>query len=340
VRIGKILIGVGAIASLALIGAISYAIIYGYATRRGWVGVADKTLWDWLNLLIIPFVIAVVGTVGGYFFTRAENRTAQAIAERRTQDEALQNYLNQIGELLLDKGRPLRDSKEGDEVRTLARARTVTALERLNASRKASVMRFLGESGLIQKESEHQEHVTSQPVISLSGADLSGVDLRGLYVKDALHSVGYLRHVYRMVRGTYYLTAMGFSSTAANMGGNFLRGANLSFADLRGADLMGTDLSGADLMGTDLSGANLGGANLSDVNPFGINLSQANLKGAKGVTNEQLLEWPFFQLEGATLPNGQKYNNRIARRRSHVLESLYQRQGEQEDSGGENSSPS
>jgi hypothetical protein len=51
-----------------------------------------KTLWDWLDLLIIPAVLAV----GGYLFTRAENRATHATAERRAQDEALQAYLDQM----------------------------------------------------------------------------------------------------------------------------------------------------------------------------------------------------------------------------------------------------
>ena len=45
----------------------------------------DVTLWDWLDLLIIPIVLAI----GGFLFTRAENRATQAAAERRAQDDTL-----------------------------------------------------------------------------------------------------------------------------------------------------------------------------------------------------------------------------------------------------------
>ena len=58
---------------------------------------------------------------------------------------------------------------------------------------------------------------------------------------------------------------------------------------------------GAHLKNADLSGANLEGANLSNAY-----LSGANLKGAK-VTNEQLDQ--AFTLEGATMPDGQKYED-------------------------------
>jgi hypothetical protein len=103
------------------------------------------TLWECLKLLIIPVVIAA----GGLWFNRHQREREQYIGDQRAQDEALQTYLDQIGQLLLDKDRPLRQSKEGDEVRTLARARTLTVLARLESSRKGTVVQFLYEANLI-----------------------------------------------------------------------------------------------------------------------------------------------------------------------------------------------
>ncbi len=59
----------GGIAALLAVLAVVGVVVYGYAASSRWVGVADKTLWSWLDLLIIPFVLAVGGTVGGYFFS-------------------------------------------------------------------------------------------------------------------------------------------------------------------------------------------------------------------------------------------------------------------------------
>ena len=67
-----------------------------------------KTLWDWMDLLIVPIVLAI----GGYLFTRSENRATQATAERqhratqaaaerRAQEEALQGYLDQMSDMLI-----------------------------------------------------------------------------------------------------------------------------------------------------------------------------------------------------------------------------------------------
>jgi len=71
---------------------------------------------------------------------------------------------------------------------------------------------------------------------------------------------------------------------------------------LRGAGLVYADLSGAVLVYADLSHADLSSADLSDAN-----LSRANLTGAQGATQERLAQAKY--LEGATMPNGQKYED-------------------------------
>jgi hypothetical protein len=122
------------------------------------------TLWQWLDLLIIPAVLGI----GGYLFTRSENLAARVVAERRAQDEALQAYLDQMGQMLLDNDAPLRQSDQDSEVGTLARARTLTVLPRLDGDRKTRVVQFLYESGLIAK---------GRPILALGGADLIEADL-------------------------------------------------------------------------------------------------------------------------------------------------------------------
>jgi hypothetical protein len=157
--------------------------------KRLWArtGFGDKTLWDWLQLLIVPLVLVGIGLL--FEMQQAErqqrleeqqqaleDRRAEAereLAEQRAQDEALQAYLDQMGSLLLEKD--LRASEEDSEVRTLARARTLTVLGRLDPSRKADVMRFLVEAELVQRVEGGRG-----PIIRLVGADLSGADLGAL----------------------------------------------------------------------------------------------------------------------------------------------------------------
>ena len=145
-----------------------------------------KTLWDWLQLLIIPVVLAVAGFwLNQIQKSREEEATdkrtiaEQEAAEKRAQTEreiasdyqreaALQAYIDKMSELLLEKR--LRGSAEDDEVRKIARVRTLRVLPRLDKERKRSVLQFLHESGLIEK---------GKRIIDLSGADLSGANLSG-----------------------------------------------------------------------------------------------------------------------------------------------------------------
>jgi hypothetical protein len=203
------------------------------------------TLWAWLKLLIVPVVLAI----GGFLFTRSENRATQAVAERRAQDEALQAYLDQIGQLLLDKERPLRQSKVGDEVRILARARTLTVVTRLDSFGIGSAMRFLYESGLIGKDN---------PVVDLKSANLRGAYLQAANLRRVL-----LQKVY-------------------------LDDAHLLGADLRGADMQETWLGNATLAGASMQGADLRGAVLEGANLLSADLSDADMAGALGWTPNQL----------------------------------------------------
>jgi hypothetical protein len=172
----------------------------------------------------------------------------------------LEVYLDQLGQLLLNEDNPLRRSNKGDDVRMLARARTLTVLRRLGAERKVSAVQFLYESRLIGfKNVFDPEEAKEGAVINLSGGDLSGVNLN-----------------------------------EADLNGACLSNLDLSYADLRFADLIEaeyTNLRFADLTGAALNRAALGGADLT---------------GAEGTED---VERQVMALEGATMPNGQKYEN-------------------------------
>jgi hypothetical protein len=99
-------------------------VVLSILTLVGWP--FDVTLWDWLDLLIIPVVLAI----GGFLFTRSENRATRAAAERRGLDDTLQAYLDGMSQLLTDKDQPLHRAQPGDNLSTVARARTLTVLDR------------------------------------------------------------------------------------------------------------------------------------------------------------------------------------------------------------------
>ena len=225
------LLWVGGIATLAFL----LIVICGYRFGWKWTGlVADanypnRTLWDWLDLLIVPVVLAI----GGYLFNSSQNRASQRAADQRGQDEALQAYLDHMSNLLLEKH--LRAPQEDSgEARIMARARTVTLLSRLDPGRKTRVVLFLQEAGLIQGGHQGIPGPEGQePVIWLFEANLAKTSLNRTNLMGAdLHEAD-------------------------------LSEANLSQAGLEGANLWGAHLGGADLSDAGLQGANLAGADLS-----------------------------------------------------------------------------
>src|SRR5260370_2697678 len=79
-----------------------------------------------------------------------------------------------MSELLLHG--KLRESQPGDEVRTIARVRTLTILPRLDKGRKNSVLQFLYESELIGK---------NKCLVRLYGANFSKIGVLVSVLNDA-----------------------------------------------------------------------------------------------------------------------------------------------------------
>jgi hypothetical protein len=196
-------------------------------------GFETKTLWDWMELLIIPLVLAI----GAFFLQRSERaveREAADIRARREQEEenrrarlehelatdrqqegALQAYLDRMAELLLKE--KLLEGKD-EKVLNVARVRTLTVMRGLNCTRNAIVLRFLLDIGLAG-------NMESNLFVN---ANLEGVDLERV-----------------------------------NLSLTNLENAKLKSANLKGANLKDADLHGADLTDASLREANLTGANVS-----------------------------------------------------------------------------
>jgi hypothetical protein len=252
----------------------------GATQSQSWTGLRERTLWDWLQLLIVPAVLSL----GALWFSAAAEehaqqteearaRAAQRIEAERVMDGVLRSYLDEISVLLLD-----RSLLEGSPaVRNLARARTLTALGQLDGRRKGLLLGFLYEAGLIEGSPPSIRlggAVVAEPVpgeVVLSQADLSRAKLS------------------RIVLAKADLTRVNLAG--ADLRSSILRrtnliGADLSNADLSGARLDEASLSAADLSAADLTGARLVGADLSRAR----GLSQAQLDGACGDARTRLPE--------------------------------------------------
>ena len=101
--------------------------ICGYLLEWKWTGVPKRTFWNWLDLLIVPIVLAV----GGYLFTRSENRTSREIEMARRQEDVVQAYVDKMLELVSDK-QLLQQAHWSNDVMSTARVRTSSALRRLD----------------------------------------------------------------------------------------------------------------------------------------------------------------------------------------------------------------
>jgi hypothetical protein len=141
--------------ALMIIAAVAVGLWAGYTYENDWTGFRDyqpkpgtvergKTLWDWLDLLIIPAVLAL----GALWVNRnaqkneqrradRENQIERQIASERNQEAALQAYLDRMTDLLLRED-GLRAPQPGDKVRSVARTRTLTVLRDLEAERNVS----------------------------------------------------------------------------------------------------------------------------------------------------------------------------------------------------------
>jgi uncharacterized protein YjbI with pentapeptide repeats len=283
-------------------------------TIRYGFGFAGRTLFEWMDIFIVPIAVGIALYTLEQLQRRREQNEQRQREEEREQREALLVYLDQMGEMLLDEERPLRQSQEGDQERTLARARTHSVLGILDPVRKGQAVKFLYESELIS---------TEHPIVSLVEADLNEaflrnqtiheIDLVGAYLREAslaaanlgganLHRADLSRadlSVAYLPNGVLRQAKL----SGADLTGTYLNGADLSRADLRGADLRGADLRGADLSEAYLTITNLSGTNLDEASLIG-----ADLSGAAGITAEEL-EQRSLSLEGAIMPNGQKYED-------------------------------
>ena len=203
-------------------------------------------------------------------------------------EAALQAYLDHMSELLLAQN--LRHATADEEVRKIARVRTLTVLRRLDAERKGSVLQFLHESTLLGKEG---------PLLDLTGADLSRAHLSRADLSGANLSHANLSRADLSRADLSEAILSEAILSGANLSGTNLSGTNLSEADLMRANLRGADLIGANLNEADLSGAFLIGALLSRADLSGANLSRAV------VTPEQVT--PATSLQGTIMPDGSKH---------------------------------
>ena len=237
-RIGAILIAVLLMAFLLNSYSFPWTGFGDFETPTGEF-VRGKTLWDWMELALIPLVLSL----GALYFSNVQRRTELERAKRSEQADILQNYFDRMQGLILDRG--LLEAETASPVTTMAMMLTRTTFDRLEPEQKTRALQFLDGTGLTT--ATHSEDLK----ISLTGISLDGVGLPTSYAN-----------------GSFF----GADFRFANM-----TGARFDMADFRGADFMGTHLENTKMMYCDFSAANLEGAFLKGANLFGSKFSDQTI---------------------------------------------------------------
>jgi uncharacterized protein YjbI with pentapeptide repeats len=215
---------------------------------RDLTGFGEKKLWDLLQLLIVPLVLAGVT----FYLPYTAKQIEQAQTEDRNRQESLNKYFDTMTNLLLES--KLKTSEDGAEIRTIVRAKTLTTLDGLDGYRKGQLLRFLQEAQLIRD---------GGVIVSLRGADLRGVNILTVDLSKA--------DLTRAILTDAELAHANFSNanlTKAVLHRANLEGASFTDANLKGAVLAKATLKNTDFTGADLKGAFFTGADLSEAKPF------------------------------------------------------------------------
>lgn len=321
------------LAAVVVVGATSVLVWLAYKRDWKWTGIpADigdgtsvrpprpgKTVWDWLQLLIVPLVVAVAAFALNAAQASRQRQQDQSRAEAERQrseknareqarravenrrDEALRSYMLQMSQLMLDTnlGKPSRTAgAEG----LLARTLTLTTLGQLDGRRKGTLVRFLVEAGLVTATGRWTYtpdngsggpdavaltswETETVPRVSLDGADLREVVLRGHY--------GY-------TAGTH------IPADGSSMSGDLVF-VDFSGADMRGADLRDTvlvaDFEWADLRGADFADATLNSSRFRETCVGSARFTDATLGAFLPDGNERDdVTTTSFKIDGVPLP--------------------------------------
>ena len=240
------------IASVVFVVAVTVGIILAYVRGWRWTGsIGDapnqeggerarvagrKTLWDWMELLIVPAHLAGIA----FAFSSAQNqrdrrqearRAARelAIAADNRRQDALRDYLERMSNLIL------RDDVDASQRDSLARTLTRAVVRQLDGEREGIVVQFLADADAIG--SRAAKHLDTD---LLDGADLRGASLVGARLEK--------------------MNLSGADLRKANFEGALLDRANFMGADLRAARFRGAFIEGTEFWLTDARGADFSSA--------------------------------------------------------------------------------
>ena len=277
--------------------------------KEGYHYIPYKTLWDWMQLLIIPIALVL----GGYFLNRSEKRREVKAAEKRAkidreiakqqreedksiafeqrmleleiakvrnEEKVLSKFLDEMSGLILEKN--LISSAEGDLIRQFARIRTISALHQLSENRVNIVFNFLRDTNLIRSIYNRVE----DEKIDLNGVKFRNVDFSLSYLElvkfnesNFINSKFLETNFVNAYCENAYFDYCDFEKAILN-NAKFQRvkitGSNLKKSSLWSIDLTYAQISNSSFENPEFIGAKLNSARFKE-----LNLANAKLHGAK-----------------------------------------------------------
>ncbi len=254
-----------------------------------------KTLWDILEILVVPVAIALVAI----WFQSSERKQEQIIAENRIQEETLRDYFKEMERLFLDYDLRNKIPDDESEIFKIANVITVTTLRRLERDRRNTVFQFLRDA-YIDRYVLRRAYMEG---IDLSGCNLFGINLRLAKLKNS--NLSYTRvdetnFEWAELAGCNFTgadildTSFGDIDMSkakfdnAELDGCVFSGTNLSNASFVNAKLEWIDIASTKLENTDFTRAKLKDVNFTDEQLAKIKLTKEQIESAKLLSSRKL----------------------------------------------------
>jgi uncharacterized protein YjbI with pentapeptide repeats len=204
-----------------------------------------KTLFDWLDLLIIPLSLGLLG----WLYKEAEKSQAERSEKEKSRNESLNSFFNVITDLQQKND---LSGNPSNQAKAMAKTRINMTLSQLDGARKGQVLQFLYESDLIDVSpklkllgANFNEAILDQ--IVLGGSEIRGAFFKNTSIKDA------------------NLNGIIFNSCNlenANLSGSLVVNSNFAYTNLRNSKMKNMDLTTVEFEGADLTKADLRGSKI------------------------------------------------------------------------------
>lgn len=250
---------------------LAYLIWQGY--KQDWTGFnitpeytgyrSGKYLWDWLEVIIVPLALTLIGI---YFNARQKQSEVEMekrkIAESKIkeQENELSQYFDKMSKLMLRDG--LSKENASPEARSIARSITTEVLRKISVAYAPKVIQYLYENRLIEKENCKVDlSGVRLDKIDLSKKNFSGINLSGIEI--------------------YIGNLSGADFSNSDLSGAVLFQCNLKNSKFIGSDISSTDFKSCNLVWADFRNSEGSHADFSFTYMFETIFANANLPNSE-----------------------------------------------------------